>query len=73
MNTRGSVSLGSGPIERGRGGLWAHKTLYDKFVRWSRIGVFDRISANPAAEEGPAASLLKGGMSLAASAARKAG
>ena len=66
-----------------------HKTLYNRFVRWSRLGVFDRIFANLAAEEGPpdrlmidsthlkahrtAASLLKGGMFPAASGAQRAG
>ena len=30
-----------------------HKTLYNRFVRWSRMGVFDRIFANLAAEHGP--------------------
>jgi transposase len=55
-----------------------HKTLYNRFVRWSRVGVFDRIFASLAAEDGPpdqlmvdsthlkahrtAASLLKGGI-----------
>ena len=29
-----------------------HKTLYDRFVRWSRMGVFDRIFAALAAEAG---------------------
>ncbi|HVI91825.1 MAG TPA: IS5 family transposase [Dongiaceae bacterium] len=29
-----------------------HKTLYNRFVRWSRMGVFDRIFANLAAEGG---------------------
>ena len=27
-----------------------HKTLYNRFIRWSRIGVFDRIFATLAAE-----------------------
>jgi len=27
-----------------------HKTLYDRFIRWSRLGVFDRIFANLAGE-----------------------
>ena len=66
-----------------------HKTLYNRFIRWSRLGVFDRIFANLAAE-GPkperimidsthlkahrtAASLLKKGFFPAVSAARKAG
>ena len=56
-----------------------HKTLYNRFVRWSRMGIFDRIFANLAAESGPpdrmmidsthlkahrtAASLLKRGIS----------
>jgi transposase len=30
-----------------------HKTLYIRFVRWSRMGIFDRIFANLAAESGP--------------------
>jgi len=30
-----------------------HKTLYNRFVRWSRMGLFDRIFANLAAEGGP--------------------
>ena len=30
-----------------------HKTLYNRFVRWSRMGVFDRIFAALAAEGGP--------------------
>jgi transposase len=30
-----------------------HKTLYTRFVRWSRMGIFDRIFANLAAESGP--------------------
>ncbi len=65
-----------------------HKTLYTRFVRWSRMGVFDRIFAAMAAEAGPpsrlmidathlkahrtAASLLKKGLFPAASAAPKA-
>jgi putative transposase len=66
-----------------------HKTLYNRFVRWSRMGIFDRIFANLAAESGPpdrvmidsthlkahrtAASLLKRGIHSVSSAARKAG
>lgn len=42
------------------GGRWrdapgcygSHKTLYNRFVRWSRMGVFDRIFAELAAEAG---------------------
>ena len=66
-----------------------HKTLYNRFVRWSRLGVFDRIFASLAAE-GPkperiminsthlkahrtAASLLKKGFFPVVSGARKAG
>jgi transposase len=30
-----------------------HKTLYNRFIRWSRMGVFDRIFAALAAEGGP--------------------
>ena len=66
-----------------------HKTLYNRFVRWGRMGVFDRIFAALAAEAGPpsrlmidathlkahrtAASLLKKGLFPAASAAPRAG
>ena len=66
-----------------------HKTLYNRFVRWSRMGVFNRIFAALAAEGPPperimidathlkahrtAASLLKKGMFPDVSAERKAG
>ena len=66
-----------------------HKTLYNRFIRWSRMGVFDRIFMALAAQ-GPkperimidathlkthrtAASLLKKGMFPAVSDAPKAG
>jgi transposase len=66
-----------------------HKTLYNRFIRWSRLGVFDRIFA-ALAGEGPkperimidathlkahrtAASLLKKGLFPAVSGAPKAG
>ncbi len=65
-----------------------HKTLYNRFVRWSRMGVFDRIFADLAAGEGvpeqlqidathlkahrTTASLLKKGMFPAVSDARRA-
>ena len=29
-----------------------HKTLYNRFVRWSRMGIFERIFPNLAAESG---------------------
>ena len=64
------------------------KTLYNRFVRWSRMGVFDKIFAGLAADEGvpeqlqidathlkahrTAASLLKKGMFPAVSDARRA-
>ena len=64
-----------------------HKTLYNRFVRWSRLGVFALIFAALAAEAGPperlmldathlkahrtAASLLKKGLLHAASDAPK--
>ena len=68
-------------------GYGPHKTLYNRFVRWSRMGVFDRIFA-ALAGEGPkpdrimidathlkahrtAASLLKKGLFPAASDALK--
>jgi putative transposase len=66
-----------------------HKTLYNRFVRWSRLGVFERIFAALAAEAGPpdrlmidathlkahrtAASLLKKGLLHAASGEPRAG
>ena len=65
-----------------------HKTLYNRFVRWSRMGVFNQIFACLAAEEGlperliidsthlkahrTAASLLKKGLFPAVSGARRA-
>lgn len=65
-----------------------HKTLYNRFVRWSRLGVFNRIFAELAAKAGQpdrlmidathlkahrtAASLLKKGLYPAVSAGRKA-
>jgi transposase len=69
-------------------GYGPHKTLYNRFIRWSRLGVFDRIFA-ALASEGPkperimidathlkahrtAASLLKKGLFPAASGAPKA-
>ncbi|MBR0662199.1 IS5 family transposase [Neoroseomonas oryzicola] len=35
-----------------------HKTLYNRFIRWSRMGVFDRIFAALAAEGGPPGRLM---------------
>ncbi|MDR6670130.1 transposase [Rhizobium sp. 1399] len=58
------LRIGSGIIHVIRNGLrWRdapesygpHKTLYNRFVRWSRMGVFDRVFANLAAESGPPA------------------
>jgi len=65
-----------------------HKTLYNRFIRWSRMGVFDRIFANLAGQLGQperliidathlkahrtAASLLKKGLFPAVSGARRA-
>ena len=65
-----------------------HKTLYNRFIRWSRMGVFNKIFGSLAAEAGQperlmidsthlkahrtASSLLKKGLFPAASAARKA-
>ena len=65
------------------------KTLYNRFVRWSRMAVFDKIFAGLAADEGvpeqlqidathlkahrTAASLLKKGLFPAVSAGQKAG
>src|SRR3954466_10218542 len=66
-----------------------HKTLYNRFIRWSRLGVFDSISASVAGEgpgperimidpthrkaHRPAPSLLKKGMFPAVSAAPREG
>ena len=66
-----------------------HKTLYNRFIRWSRLGVFDRIFAGLAGQAGKpdrlmidsthlkahrtAASLLKKGLFPAASDAQRAG
>ena len=65
-----------------------HKTLYNRFVRWSRLGVFDHIFSALVSQAGcpdilmidathlkahrTACSLLKKGMFPAASGARKA-
>ena len=65
-----------------------HKTLYNRFIRWSRMGIFNQIFACLAAEEGlperliidsthlkahrTAASLLKKGLFPAVSGARRA-
>jgi transposase len=70
-------------------GYGPHKTLYNRFVRWSRLGVFDLIFMALVAEAGSpgrlmidsthlkahrtAASLLRKGLFPAVSAAPKAG
>ena len=69
-------------------GYGSHKTLYNRFIRWSRLGVFDRIFEALAAQGGKtdrlmidathlkahrtAASLLKKGLFPAVSDAQKA-
>ena len=35
-----------------------HKTIYNRFIRWSRLGVFNRIFAELAAEGGKPARLM---------------
>ena len=35
-----------------------HKTIYNRFIRWSRLGVFNRIFAGLAAEGGPPDQLM---------------
>ena len=35
-----------------------HKTLYNRFIRWSRLGVFNRIFCNLVAEAGPPDTLM---------------
>jgi putative transposase len=70
-------------------GYGPHKTLYNRFRRWTEMGVFDRIFSHLAAEDGPpdtlmidathlkahrtASSLLKGGFFPAISGAQKVG
>lgn len=70
-------------------GYGPHKTIYNRFIRWSRMGVFNRILAELAAKGGKpdqlmidathlkahrtAASLLKKGLYPDASGAPKAG
>ena len=70
-------------------GYGPHKTLYNRFIRWSRLGVFDRIFAGLAGERPKperimidathlkahrtAASLLKKGLFPAVSGEPKAG
>lgn len=65
-----------------------HKTLYNRFVRWTRMGVFDKIFKHLTEQDGrpdvmmidathlkahrTACSLLKGGLFPAVSGARKA-
>ena len=39
-------------------GYGPHKTLYNRFVRWSRLGVFARIFAALAADAGPPERLM---------------
>ena len=70
-------------------GYGPHKTLYNRFIRWSRLGVFDRLFS-ALAGEGPkperimidathlkahriAASLLKNGMFPVVSGEQKVG
>ncbi len=66
-----------------------HKTLYNRFIRWSKMGIFDRIFTTLVAENGPpdrlmidathlkahrtACSQLKGGCFPALLVAQKAG
>ena len=66
-----------------------HKTLYNRFIRWSRMGIFDQIFTALVAEVGPpdrlmidathlkahrtACSLLKRGITPVLSGARKVG
>lgn len=35
-----------------------HKTLYNRFVRWSRLGVFDRIFSGLSGEDGEPETLM---------------
>ena len=78
-----SVTPGDAPRSYG-----PHKTIYNRFIRWSRLGVFNRIFAELAGEAGEpdrimidathlkahrtAASLLKGGLFPDVSGAKKA-
>jgi transposase len=40
------------------GGLWAHKTIYNRFIRWSRLGVLNRIFAELATKGGKSDRLM---------------
>jgi len=35
-----------------------HKTLYNRFIRWSKMGVFDRVFAALVAKNGPSGRLM---------------
>lgn len=39
-------------------GYGPHKTIYNRFIRWSRLGVFNRILAELAAQSGGADKLM---------------
>ena len=58
----GGVPVGTGSVERADRDApefyGPHKTLYNRFVRWSRMGVFDRIFANLAAKSWPPERLM---------------
>ena len=49
------------------------KTIYNRFIRWSRMGVFNRIFAGLAAEGGPPDQLMIDATHLKASACSKRG
>ena len=40
------------------GAYGPHKTIYNRFIRWSRLGVFNKIFAGLAAEGGPPDQLM---------------
>ena len=45
-----TIEIGQGAC--GRGVYGPHKTIYNRFIRWSRLGVFNRIFAELAAKGG---------------------
>jgi len=50
---RGGGRWRDGPAEYG-----PHKTLYNRFMRWSRLGVFDRVFSQLTARAGPPGTLM---------------
>jgi putative transposase len=47
-------------------GYRSHKTVYNRFVRWSRLGVFNKIFAEPARKGGKPERIMINAMHLKA-------